>query len=442
MIFLYPNRLAEKICKAIIIAGIFFVPVPEDATAQQNPGFPVYLRKQAGPSASRMAAKPLPGNSDDFYHINGAWNLEMRSIYKYNSAGQQVSAVTRSVHTGQYQDKDSTGYDAQGKVVLHGTYSWANNSWRLIGGSKEIKTYNSSNLLTEIIGLSVKQGVWTNASRITTSYNTGNAVSEETSYYWSNNSWEPHERRNYVYGAAGGEPIQIIFQHYNSGGWENTERFNNILWHNFSERQFAAYHTESWIGNSWFLMSKSNTAYDALGGYESINQLWQPAGSSWVNNERTTVSYDSQLNFTSYKVETWQGNAWALDSENQEILTYNAAGELTERVRVYWDKPTRSYKYYMRQVYSNFTRISGTEEERQPLRVNLFPNPASDLLHVQLEDGLATKIQLFDLTNRLVLQEELQPGTSRVNLAQVARGAYMVRLQHAKGTYTSRLIKQ
>ena len=437
------NRFSIKTLIALLSFTICFKCFQKEAVAQYRPG--------TLPSVQSIANKPgtqtqrltgilsLPGNSDDYFYQNG-WNLGMFTRYTYNAAGQLVTRITKSAYTGQFQDKDTISYDAQGELLYQGSFSWLSNSWVEMYGFKQIITYNSNSQQTEAISLSLKQGIWTNIFKQSTNYNANGKITEKTSYNWRNNNWQGLSKQLYSYGSGSTVPNEIVFQEYRNGVWENKERFVNISWHDFNKMQFDFYEKQGWT-NGWIIMSRHSTTYDAFGGSETITQLPGP-GNTWVNSQRATITYDNRMNFIGEKSELWQGNMWRVDTDYQQILTYNATDDVTEMISRFWDKPSNSYQNSARSVYHNFIRISGTTKDFAPLNVKLYPNPTSEVLNIQIEGKQAGTILITDLTGKIVLQHNLDAAENRVNIASLAKGTYILKLQSLAGTYNTKIIKE
>lgn len=67
----------------------------------------------------------------------------------------------------------------------------------------------------------------------------------------------------------------------------------------------------------------------------------------------------------------------------------------------------------------------------------LFPNPAQNQINVQIDEAYAfntLNVQIVDLTGRVVLETQLNSAMSTLNVAQLKRGMYLVRI--ANGTET------
>ena len=75
--------------------------------------------------------------------------------------------------------------------------------------------------------------------------------------------------------------------------------------------------------------------------------------------------------------------------------------------------------------------------------VNVYPNPASQSLHIQLKsaDLLVNNIQLFDQTGRQVYNGKAASGTEiQVPVNQLANGVYLLKLQTNKGDVRQKVI--
>ncbi|WP_191906934.1 T9SS type A sorting domain-containing protein [Adhaeribacter soli] len=403
-------------------------------------------------TASRFASNnSLPGNSDDYSPQGGGWGLDTKSTYRYNAAGQQVARVVRTMPSGQFQVKDTMAYDASGNISFYENYSWANNAWELWYGYKSLVMKNSAGQVTARISQSVKGGNWVNAYKDTTSYNSAGNMAEKVFYNWRSNAWEPTRKEIYTYGTSGNTPDGILYQKLMGGIWVNEKRLFSISWYNFNNFQkdgffgsfqVHGYRSQTWSNNGWVNLSSDTTVYDNLGGFVSTSQYWDASANAWVNARRHLHSTDNNRNFIGSKNELWQNNAWGLDTDYQEILTYNANGDITERIYREWDQATNSYRSFQKQVYYNFTRISGIKEASLPLHVQLYPNPASDRVTIQMETPLQTTVLISDLTGRPVYKHELKPTDRQLNIASLAKGTYIIRLQNARGTYISKFLKQ
>ncbi len=89
--------------------------------------------------------------------------------------------------------------------------------------------------------------------------------------------------------------------------------------------------------------------------------------------------------------------------------------------------------------------VVGVSEHMYEGRLKLAPNPASDMVRVDL-GGMAGTVELtvFDATGRCVRSVSTAPGapTVELGLVDLARGLHVVQVRHAGGRLTERLVVQ
>lgn len=71
--------------------------------------------------------------------------------------------------------------------------------------------------------------------------------------------------------------------------------------------------------------------------------------------------------------------------------------------------------------------------------IDLYPNPAKDVLHISNPLNLGIRASLFDLTGKLVEEKQLA-GSDTFSLSGLPKGLYMVRLQAAGETLVKRIM--
>ncbi|MBS4013116.1 MAG: T9SS type A sorting domain-containing protein [Bacteroidetes bacterium] len=60
--------------------------------------------------------------------------------------------------------------------------------------------------------------------------------------------------------------------------------------------------------------------------------------------------------------------------------------------------------------------------------VNIYPNPASDYLIITLPGENASVINIYDIKGKLVISEQVEGGSTRVNVSGLMNGVYMIRI--------------
>ena len=78
--------------------------------------------------------------------------------------------------------------------------------------------------------------------------------------------------------------------------------------------------------------------------------------------------------------------------------------------------------------------------------LSVYPNPAGDLLHIELSVAEIANVALYDLQGRVVETRHgtsLQGETATVNLQNVPAGVYLLRVRDAEGKkYMRKIVKK
>lgn len=92
--------------------------------------------------------------------------------------------------------------------------------------------------------------------------------------------------------------------------------------------------------------------------------------------------------------------------------------------------------------------VGTTSQQQTPFRVNVWPNPASDLLalNTNSEKAFNAQVQVVNLEGKICLTQamDMQQGESRLdlNVRQLASGAYILRVITQEGLATMRFVKE
>ncbi|MDG1790016.1 MAG: T9SS type A sorting domain-containing protein [Flavobacteriaceae bacterium] len=60
--------------------------------------------------------------------------------------------------------------------------------------------------------------------------------------------------------------------------------------------------------------------------------------------------------------------------------------------------------------------------------VSLYPNPSNELINISLDKDRLTKIELFDITGKLLFKKELNSNIYALNIANYPSGTYLVKV--------------
>ena len=74
--------------------------------------------------------------------------------------------------------------------------------------------------------------------------------------------------------------------------------------------------------------------------------------------------------------------------------------------------------------------------ENNLLSFEMYPNPVSDLLNIQLPTGTdKAEVAVFDYTGRLVSSKTISSNDTAIDVQQISKGIYMIRMLPIKLGY-------
>ncbi len=95
------------------------------------------------------------------------------------------------------------------------------------------------------------------------------------------------------------------------------------------------------------------------------------------------------------------------------------------------------------QITDGGLSLSAPETERQDLSLQLYPNPASDLLYIRYEKGADATLRLYDLAGRQVLTTRLKAGeTNTIDISQLSAGLYAWKCTNGEAFGSGKVIVQ
>lgn len=127
-----------------------------------------------------------------------------------------------------------------------------------------------------------------------------------------------------------------------------------------------------------------------------------------------------------YKVtngaHTWPGAGIIIGTTNQDI---NASQEI-------WD--------FFNQYTINGP-VTGVEEVKAKVELNVFPNPANNVLNVEASEFMK-HVTVYNLLGEKVMSRTMNSSNTQLNIAELHSGIYMLSIQAGGSTYTKRFTKE
>ncbi|HRZ96320.1 MAG TPA: T9SS type A sorting domain-containing protein, partial [Paludibacter sp.] len=73
--------------------------------------------------------------------------------------------------------------------------------------------------------------------------------------------------------------------------------------------------------------------------------------------------------------------------------------------------------------------LTGNEELNARYSVNIYPNPTTDKIYIDLNDNIHCTFELFDAQGKFMLQKELNQKQNSVNMQEFNKGMYFYRVK-------------
>ncbi len=99
---------------------------------------------------------------------------------------------------------------------------------------------------------------------------------------------------------------------------------------------------------------------------------------------------------------------------------------------------------YGRGIFSGeFTATSGAITNENFISVNVYPNPAIDFVDVSLPEALNTMVYVYDMNGREVIKQAVKSTDKlRLDISNLTKGYYVIKLQNGETRYTAKFLKK
>jgi hypothetical protein len=361
------------------------------------------------------------------YIWNGiGWDNSMKMTWAYNSANNLISRAeyygSGSAWTGSYQYL-STYNSAQDKTQeLH--QIWQNNAWQ--DWDKTVYTYDSNhNNLTETSS-TYTNSAWVNSNKYMYAYNSANAITGYTAQTWSGSAWKNSERATVNYDIAN-DPIYFLGELWNNNAWENDAQASFTC----TNHDVVRDESQSWINNTW-VNDETNTYtynphHDEL---MHIQQVWGgTAYNNWAKHIRTYNASYKQLTYKYYSSDSFGWHLVDFDTWKYDVNGFN----------YYIVNRSITGSGYGDSTITYYKTVVGLKANMVDKNIiNIYPNPSKGVFTIETSDATG-KFEVFDLVGNLVFQGEIESLNTNLNLANKAKGIYIVVVSQGKTRQTTKI---
>ncbi len=138
---------------------------------------------------------------------------------------------------------------------------------------------------------------------------------------------------------------------------------------------------------------------------------------------QTTITYSTtgQVNFFGYN----NHNGSQFDGLIDDILIYNRELSPTEITSINCTSPIST----------------GIKNNLQMEELVLFPNPASEIIHITNNNSLILNTSIFTISGQLIQKNITNSNSCDINISQLVNGFYFIQIETTKGNITKKIIK-
>lgn len=169
------------------------------------------------------------------------------------------------------------------------------------------------------------------------------------------------------------------------------------------------------------------TQQEVFSNLIAVNVISQP--------ELPTISqYDDILVSSSPEGNLWYLNGNPIAGATDQFIQITQTGTYSVEVNVSPCNIVTSANFVVSQLSIN--------EVSNNFKVEIYPNPTNDYLHVKLEDNNINNLTLIDLQGRKILDQKVNSNSTQISLQSLPSAVYLLQISTQKGKKTVKVIKK
>lgn len=311
--------------------------------------------------------------------------------------------------------RDSLEYDANGNVTKLSCHQLLNGVW--IYANYVEYTYNELNQRLTRDNYNNFGGSFEHGGTYNYQYDENGNLVHHDMYL---GTWGLFETADYTYDENNNCTLIVSYSEGFSGEFEPS----NMVEYTYNADGFLIEEKSYYYYNGWVLSTHVVYTRDENNNI-SVEENLDQYGSVL---ERHEYEYDMNILF-------------------DEVAPFvNPEGELPNPERTvnarnkdkYWTVADDGTLTFVCDYYYYYKEIEGTGvAENVADNVNIYPNPVKDVLTVEASEY--QNVEVFDLAGRCVISREIS-GVANIDMSQMPKGVYLVKMQNENGIVTRKVI--
>lgn len=369
-----------------------------------------------------------------FYQSGTGYYDFERRIYRLGAGGRRDTILIQRKDppvTGAWYTQDMTvhTYDAGNNRTMTIDYTYNTSTSSLQPMGKTTNTYTGGNLTESMYQYyNTATSTYINQSKFIYVFAGGN-MTEYRFELWDPTgagAWTPYSRNTYTFDGNNNQLSQLM-ESWNNGSsaYENTSIAEYTYDANNNQ---TSYIHRQWVSGAWQNGIRHIYLYDGANHMMAdSNYQWNTTSSMYDLVDLSTMHYTGNLRDTTIVRGIVSGN---LDTVSRVVNTYNTLGQLTRwHTQNYtagtWAYGTGNYDY--KYHYNGFTGVAQTTAAT--IGVNIYPNPAQDMLTIQLstKETQPYTVAIYNTTGALVRQWQETGAARRIlPVGDLQAGTYIL----------------
>lgn len=349
----------------------------------------------------------------------------------------RIESLYENWNGGQWENLYNYTYAYNWNLEVDNSYAYewneGQNFWEPT--TRIINTYNANVKITETLTQQNNNG-WDDASRILYTYN-GNGYEEDRTYQnYSNNMWVNLLKSEHTYDGNGNitQTISYLWDSNNSL-WMQSDRTISTYMGNVVVEELFEYYDE--LGGSW--LTNGRTVYTLNGNNQhetQTDQEWVNGG--WMDDEKIQITYNGNGDIALTEKFDWNDNTNSWDPASKNDYIYNNDMQLYQTISQAWINNSWLNVGRFTHTYGPYQSV----EELGVNRLHVYPNPASDIITVNLENTGQSIATIFNAEGKVVDRQVLSGKINTLPLGRLPIGNYFIQLMQGNKAYSGNFIKQ
>lgn len=333
--------------------------------------------------------------------INNAWQDKYRDIMVFDDMHDElINNLTYEWKNGAWVEHSrmTAQLDANGNLTSMTLQTWTNEKW--ITDMKTSYEYNAAGdvTVTTIQTDTNGDGTLENMSKTECAYDSNGFLIEDKTFMDDYGTWTEMQKTVHANNAQG-LPIESISKMHLGGGEYMDTGKSTFTYDASGNLLVQTEYTANFMTQTWLEQDRTTYTYNAAGQETSmLDETWD--GATWVNERQMTITYDGQGRETETLYQVWNG-AWV--NEERSANTLDASGQVTETLFQEWNG---SWQNRERWLYSTSGPVFVNDAIQTPEHFSLcnYPNPfnPSTTLAFTLQTPQHISLHIYNSSGELI----------------------------------------